>query len=56
MSNELKDLANRLCKYDSIADGWQIVSAVKQADGSWDLKVIPCEEDEDKEAPNDNNE
>ena len=55
MVNELRDIANRLCQYDTLADGWLIVSAVKQADGSWDLKIKPFVEDEEKEAADDNN-
>ena len=55
MVNELRDIANRLCKFDTIEDGWQIVSAIKQSDGTWDLVIKPFEESEEKEAADDNN-
>lgn len=54
MSNELKDIAERLNKYcDS---GWEITQASKQEDGSWILTIRSLEEAEaDQEATNDNN-
>ena len=60
MSNELKDIANKLCPYDSISDGWAIISAEKLAGGNWRLEIQPHlvetkEEAESQEATNDNN-
>lgn len=53
MSNELRDIANRLCQYDTVADGFEIIQAVKRSDGAWDL-TIRAIEDKQKEATNDN--
>lgn len=56
MSNELKDIASKLCPYDSLSDGWAIVSAAKQPDGTWNLVIkAHVVEDEEKEASDDNN-
>jgi hypothetical protein len=52
MSNELKDIAERLNRY-SDDNGWQIESASKRADGGWDLIIQPMGKDT-KEAGNDN--
>lgn len=41
MSNELKDIANKLCPYDTLDDGWLIVSAAKQPNGHWTLEIVP---------------
>lgn len=49
MSNELKDIANKLCPYDSISDGWSIISAEKLAGGNWKLEIQPHLVDKDKE-------
>ena len=56
MINELKDIATKLCPYDSISDGWSIVSAEKQPDGSWTLVIKPHVVDEETEAANEDNE
>ena len=51
MSNELKDIANKLCPYDSLSDGWSIVSATKRNDGTWSLVIeahVVEEKDEEK--------
>lgn len=54
MSNELKDIAERLSKYQD--DGWEITQAAKNEDGSWCLTIQPiAKEDDVQEAPNDNN-
>lgn len=56
MSNELKDIANKLSGY-SDGEGWDIYSAEKLNDGSWRLEIRP-ESKEPKaiqEATNDNN-
>jgi hypothetical protein len=56
MSNELKDIANRLSGYND--DGWQIKSAQKQANGGWSLTIQPIEKEpeaEKQEATNENN-
>jgi hypothetical protein len=56
MSNELKDIANKLSGY-SDGEGWEIYSAEKQPDGSWNL-TIQLESrapKADQEATNDNN-
>ena len=55
MSNELKDIADRLSKFYD--DGWVITQAAKQEDGSWLLTVQPIETDKVlvQEATNDNN-
>ena len=58
MDNELKDIANKLCPYDSISDGWSIISAEKLQGGNWKLEIQPhvVKEDEaKKEAADDNN-
>ena len=52
MSNELKDIAERLSGYSD--DGWSIFSAEKQPDGSWSL-VIKAIDEAKKEASDDNN-
>lgn len=55
MSNELRDIANRLCQYDTVADGFEIITAVKRSDGAWDLTIRAMAiEDEKQEATNDN--
>lgn len=56
MSNELKDIATKLCPYDSISDGWVIVSAEKRNDGMWNLVITPhiVEKKEESEGANDN--
>lgn len=41
MINELKDIANRLCQYDSIKDGWAILEAHRHPDGTWSLTIKP---------------
>lgn len=41
MINELKDIANRLCQYDSIDDGWAILEAHRHPDGTWNLAITP---------------
>lgn len=48
MSNELRDIANRLCQYDTIADGWEIITAVKRQDGAWDLTIRAMEVEGEK--------
>ena len=48
MSNELRDIANRLCQYDTIADGWEIINAVKRQDGAWDLTIRAMEVEGEK--------
>lgn len=56
MSNELKDIANRLSGYND--DGWQIESAQKQVNGGWSLIIQPIEKEpeaEKQEATNENN-
>lgn len=58
MSNELKDIANKLCPYDSISDGWVITSAEKLKGGGWRLELEPHlveDKTEDQEATDDNN-
>ena len=37
MSNELKDIADRLSRYSG--DGWEITQAAKNEGESWNLKV-----------------
>lgn len=41
MGNELKDIANKLCPYDSLNDGWSIISAEKLTNGNWNLQIEP---------------
>lgn len=58
MSNELKDIAERLNRYAD--EGWIIESAGKRPDGGWDLIIQPMEKEakkakKTKEATNDNN-
>lgn len=58
MSNELKDIAERLNRYAD--EGWEITIATKRADGGWDLTIQPMERDtkrtkKTREAANDNN-
>ena len=58
MSNELKDIAERLNRYAD--EGWEITTATKRADGGWDLTIQPMEKDtkrtkKTREAANDNN-
>ena len=56
MSNELKDIAERLSKY--LDEGWEITQAAKNEDGSWCLTVQLIEKKpkaETQEATNDNN-
>lgn len=60
MGNELKDIANKLCPYDSLSDGWEILSADKMAGGHWKLEIQPHlvetkAEAEPQEATDDNN-
>ena len=50
MSNDLKDIANRLCPYDQ--GGWQVLSAEKLANGNWKLEIQPMSR---KEATDDEN-
>lgn len=55
MSNELKDIANRLGGYND--DGWQITSAQKVG-GGWRLDIQPLVKEPDaeaQEATNENN-
>lgn len=54
MSNELKDIASKLCPYEFMNDGWVIVNAAKQDDGSWTLVIKPHVVDNEKEAANEN--
>ena len=56
MSNELKDIAERLSRY--LDEGWEITQAAKNEDGSWCLTVQLIEKKpkaETQEATNDNN-
>lgn len=53
MDNELKEIAERLCKYSG--DGWEITHADKLANGNWELIIQPLEPKKDQEATNDNN-
>lgn len=56
MSNELKDIAERLSRY--LDEGWEITQAAKCEDGSWCLTVQLIEKEtkaEPKEATDDNN-
>lgn len=54
MSNELKDIAERLNKYAD--EGWEITSAEKLANGGWRLDIQPiAEKEEPQEATNENN-
>ena len=56
MSNELKDIAERLSRY--LDEGWEITQAAKNEDGSWCLTVQLIEKKpkvENQEATNDNN-
>lgn len=54
MSNELKDIVNRLNGYSD--DGWVVTSAEKLANGGWRLDIQPYEpEAEKQEATNENN-
>lgn len=53
MSNELKDIAERLSGYSD--DGWSIFSAEKQPDGSWSLVIKAIKDEAKKEASDDNN-
>ncbi len=46
MSNELRDIANRLTNYDN-TEGWVITSAMRKEDGSWDLVLKPLITKED---------
>lgn len=56
MSNELRDIANRLCQYDTVADGYEIITAVKRNDGAWDLTIRAMAiKDKKQEATDDNN-
>ena len=52
MSNELKDIANRLSDFKD-ENGWQIVNA-KKADGKWFLVIEEITPAEKKEAAHDN--
>jgi len=49
MDNELKDIANKLEGYNEA--GWVITSAQRNADGSWELHILPRKQ---KEAADDN--
>ena len=55
MSNELKDIAQRLNPYND--DGWQIETAEKRADGGWNLVIHPMVKATEvpQEVTNDNN-
>lgn len=55
MSNELKDIAERLNRYAD--EGWEITSAEKLANGGWRLDIQPIaeKEAEPQEATDDNN-
>lgn len=46
MGNELKDIANKLCPYDTLMEGWAIISALKRPDGTWSLVVKPIKTEE----------
>ena len=48
MENELKEIAERLCKYSG--DGWEITHADKLANGRWDLIIQPVAKTENREA------
>ena len=52
MDNELKEIAERLCKYSG--DGWEITHADKLANGGWELIIQPVAKD-NGEVKNDNN-
>lgn len=56
MSNELKDIAERLSRY--YEEGWEITQAAKNEDGSWNLKVqlIEKKPKATQEATNEDNE
>ena len=56
MSNELKDIANKLGGYSN-GEGWEIYSAEKLNDGSWrlEIRLESKEPKADQEATNDNN-
>lgn len=56
MSNELKDIVNRLNGYSD--GGWVVISAEKLAGGGWRLELQPLinePEAEKQEATNENN-
>ena len=53
MSNELKDIAERLDRYAD--EGWEITSAEKLANGGWNLIIQPIAKEQTQEATNDNN-
>lgn len=53
MSNELKDIAERLNRYAD--EGWIIESADKRKDGGWNLIIQPMGKKQPQEATNDNN-
>lgn len=50
MSNELKDIACKLCPYDTLSEGWAIVSAEKLTDGNWRLEIQRVAKEENREA------
>jgi len=53
MGNELKDIVIRLNQYDSINDGWEVISAERTEGGTWRLEIKSLVVE--KEAENDNN-